>query len=111
MSIEKHFCSHEQINELKKIGLKLETSINCYTNKTTYYLVVLKSQAFEFFRERYNSHHEIARHANDKPTKYFVDIYFNNNEKDTKCLNTWEECDNYAIDKLIELAKEKKEVI
>lgn len=128
MNLENHFCNFSQTSNLIKLGMSINSD-ECVcifideTNKVYKYRTFnssepflmrspLRSQALEFFREKYNLYHEIH------PTFGLNQTYFARvNRKlikdkrfigsvigEHKLFDSYAECESACIDKLIEIA-------
>jgi hypothetical protein len=123
-NIEKHFLSDEQALALKELGYRGECAAHYpfdeelhlkwryYGNMSTHPMNTLqaptKSQAFEFFREKYGMHHSIAFDVdnNTYDAIIFGEIVPPFMEEE-KIFYTYEEAENACLDKLIEIAKQQ----
>lgn len=125
--MEKYFCNYNQSLALKKLGFDIPVNTSWVINKmypqgiigfgswinhnsyNDHLSAPLKSQVFEFFRDKYSYDVTIKKITKDKyqfiielicvkDTSYhFVDYYFDShNEAESACIN-----------KLIELVKKK----
>ena len=124
-NIQEYFCNYEQSKALKELGFdgeciswfemyEFNISSKLYNYNDISVGVIsapLKSQAFEFFREKYNLNGQIAfceygiktengwRYTLDNPTKK----QFWSNK-----FNDYKEAESACIDELIELVKNEK---
>jgi hypothetical protein len=130
--MEKDFVNYDIALEMKQLGFD-EPCFAVYEDKK-WFLVEVKnempyesclkldvfpaptfSQAFRFFREKYNLHHEILLDQTTQP-KYCFEIHkyedFGNYEKmenkDWFLYRTYEESEQACLVNLIEIVKEKK---
>lgn len=96
----KHFCTPKQTLALEDLGFNKPCLI--YTNIYSYQ-APLKSQAFEFFREKFNKvDYPEFDYENQK---WFC---HSNYQVHKTYFNTYEEAENACIDKLIEITQAKQ---
>ena len=67
----------------------------------------LKSQVFEWFREKYNLVFNFISYNIVKPAEYHWSITWNDEAKTSGIVKTYEEAESACIDKLIELCHDK----
>jgi len=125
--MDKEFVSYEQALALKELGFR-ELSLACYDKcnmLSTYSRNVfeplnynnynnsghvksapLKQQVFRWFRERYSSQCDIWQYEDDLSFAFSVKIKFKGMDAEIG-FKTYEEAENAAIDKLIEIAKQQ----
>jgi hypothetical protein len=112
-TMDKEFVTYEQALALKELGFEYEKFYN-YTSPMTN-LAPLKQQVFRWFRENYGLYQqiEVYRISEFKDDELFFDFKIIDNSDDTDfqynndLYSTYEEAENAAIDKLIELAKQQ----
>jgi hypothetical protein len=116
--MEKEFVTYEQALALKELGFDEEcfgyyvittlliTTDNVYDSKEIPTIKApLKQQLFRWFREKYELSSWIYNSNSDR---YFYTILKNGRiVRDNETRNTYEEAENAAIDKLIEIAKQR----
>ena len=135
--MEKHFVNFNQSLALKEIGFD-EPCISWYTvfgkfsndysnpkkynseyERGTFISAPLKSQVFEWFREKHNLYHEIRTFAWDYDKKelgFSIRTYLNPIDIETERLihsevyKTYEEAESACIDKLIEIIKDGRKI-
>ena len=130
--MEKEFVSYEQALSLKELGFDKPCFKYIYTGDTgtncNHYLEVepqkaknyneddlcisqpLFSQAFKWFRQKYNLPSHIATYWQHDWNNYSYQWYVVENKKEYSCINhykSYEEAESACIDELIELAKQQ----
>ena len=128
--MEKYFVTYNQALALKEIGyvdyswFGSECSLYKHNGKHTFYMngigdntyisAPLKSQVFEWFRDKHNLYHEIRTFAWDYDKKelgFSIRTYLNPIDIETERLihsevyETYKEAESACIDKLIEIVK------
>ena len=118
--MEKHFVNFNQSLALKELGFE-EPCFGLYAppSKTVFLhhygllsakeqiLAPLKSQVFEWFREKYNLVFNFISYNIVKPAEYHWSITWNDEAKTSGIVKTYEEAESACIDKLIELCHDK----
>ena len=137
--MEKYFVTYPQALALKELGFdepcmgKYDTKqgdewfLNIYSghlniqfsDKSKACIAPLKSQVFEWFREKHNLYHEIRTFAWDYDKKelgFSIRTYLNPIDIETERLihsevyKTYEEAESACIDKLIEIIKDGRKI-
>lgn len=121
--MEKEFVPHDLALDLAKLNfnekcfgyygiqneLKIEISSNLDTNLTRrdFYAAPTYSQAFRWFREKYNMNHSIILHETTFSNDYQYLVLSNDNEFVEVGYTTHEEAELACLQKLIEIVKTK----
>ena len=125
--MEKYFANYNQSLALKELGFD-EPCITFYYNRVlTFHThgidphfifkinsdlwdscsAPLKSQVFEWFREKYNLVFNFISYNIVKPAEYHWSITWNDEAKASGIVKTYEEAESACIDQLIELCHDK----
>ena len=126
--MEKHFATYNQSLALKELGfdedclgrwlaitewekptgeIKLQLGVKVEDYDKNQCLAPLKSQVFEWFREKYNLVFNFISYNIVKPAEYHWSITWNDEAKTSGIVKTYEEAESACIDKLIELCHDK----
>jgi hypothetical protein len=126
--MEKHFVTYNQALALKDLGfdedclgrwlaitewekptgeIKLQLGVKVEDYDKNQCLAPLKSQVFEWFREKYNLVFNFISYNIVKPAEYHWSITWNDEAKTSGVVKTYEEAESSCIDKLIELCHDK----
>ena len=126
--MEKHFATYNQALALKDLGfdedclgrwlaitewekptgeIKLQLGVKVEDYDKNQCLAPLKSQVFEWFREKYNLVFNFISYNIVKPAEYHWSITWNDEAKTSGVVKTYEEAESACIDKLIELCYDK----
>ena len=119
--MEKYFVTYNQALALKELGyvdyswFGSEYSLYKHNGKHTFYMnsigdntyisAPLKSQVFEWFREKYNLVFNFISYNIVKPAEYYWSITWDDEAKASGIVKTYEQAESACIDKLIELVK------
>ena len=123
--MEKYFANYNQSLALKELGydepcfgvfdthqgnnwllnIKSEFYYGQFSNKNKACLAPLKSQVFEWFREKYNLVFNFISYNIVKPAEYHWSITWNDEAKASGIVKTYEEAELACIDKLIEIVR------
>ena len=122
--MEKHFATYNQALALKELGfdedclgrwlaitewekptgeIKLQLGVKVEDYDKNQCLAPLKSQVFEWFREKYNLVFNFISYNIVKPAEYHWSITWNDEAKASGIVKTYEEAELACIDKLIEI--------
>ena len=119
--MEKEFVTYNQALALKELGfdepcfgyynMKKKFNMGDYTTKhwKSTCLAPLKSQAFRWFREKYNLVFNFISYNIVKPGEYHWSITWNDEAKAGGIVKTYEEAELECLIKLIEIVNTKKD--
>ena len=127
--MKKHFANYNQSLALKELGfdedclgrwlaitewekptgeIKLQLGVKAEDYDKNQCLAPLKSQVFEWFREKYNLVFNFISYNIVKPAEYYWSITWDDEAKASGIVKSYEEAELACIDKLIEILQNDK---